>query len=250
MHGDESTATMALFDIFNFFTANDKFVDFKKAILDKLTIYIIPMLNPDGAELFQRRNSYDIDINRDAIKQQSAEGRILKSVFDSIKPDFGFNLHDQNGRYSVGQTSSVAAISVLAPAFNHAKEINPVRKRAMQLIGSINDALCCFVPGNIAKYSDEFEPRAFGDNFQKWGMSTVLIESGGMKNDPEKQYLRKLNFTAILSAFGSIASSSYEDTSLSVYEQIPFNDKLICNTVLRNLKLKTNGGYILIDISL
>ena len=50
MHGDESTATMALMDLFNFFRASDDFDDIKKLILDSLTLNFIPMLNPDGAE--------------------------------------------------------------------------------------------------------------------------------------------------------------------------------------------------------
>ena len=37
MHGDEPTATMALFDIFNFFHANDDMNKFREDILKKLT---------------------------------------------------------------------------------------------------------------------------------------------------------------------------------------------------------------------
>ena len=101
-------------------------------------------------------------------------------------------------------------------------------------------ALNQFIPGHIAKYSDEYEPRAFGDNFQKWGTSTILIESGGWKDDPEKQFIRKINFIALLSAFKSIAEESYEETSDKIYESIPFNDKYIFDVILRNLTVK-NG---------
>src|SRR4030067_830127 len=74
MHGDEPTATMALFDIFNFLKAADSLNDFRKLIQDKLTIYFMPMVNPDGAEVYQRRNIFDIDINRDAVRKQTPEG--------------------------------------------------------------------------------------------------------------------------------------------------------------------------------
>ncbi len=56
MHGDEPTATAALFDIFNFFLAENHYPDFKRFLFDNTTIYFMPMVNPDGAELFQRRN--------------------------------------------------------------------------------------------------------------------------------------------------------------------------------------------------
>ncbi len=72
MHGDEPTATAALFDIFNFINepANK---DFCKALFDRVTLYFLPMVNPDGAERFKRRNFYDIDLNRDASRLQCPE---------------------------------------------------------------------------------------------------------------------------------------------------------------------------------
>ncbi len=251
MHGDESTATMALFDIFNFFTQSGRFDDFKKKVLEKLTIYFMPMVNPDGAEVFERRNYYQIDLNRDASREQSPESRILKAAFDSIKADFGFNLHDQSIYYSAGRTFKSAAISFLAPAVNYEKTVNPVRKKAMQLIGELDKVLSDFIPGHIGKYSDDYEPRAFGDNFQTWGTSTILIETGGWKDDPEKQFLRKMNFIALLASFKSIAEEGYAKESVETYEAIPFNEKdNLMDLVLRNLDYTVNGQKIKIDIGI
>ncbi|HEY6906880.1 MAG TPA: M14 family zinc carboxypeptidase, partial [Ignavibacteriaceae bacterium] len=47
MHGDESTATMALFDIFNFFSRENRFEEIKNLIRNELTVYFLPMVNPD-----------------------------------------------------------------------------------------------------------------------------------------------------------------------------------------------------------
>jgi Zinc carboxypeptidase len=250
MHGDESTATMAIFDVFNFLNSNDDFNKIKKDFLKKLTIYFMPMVNPDGAEVFERRNDYDIDINRDAIRQQTPEGRILRRTYEKIKPDFCFNLHDQNSRYSVGKSGNIAALSFLAPAVNYEKTVNTVRGRAIKLISEIFTIMNKYVPGHIAKYPDDFEPRAFGDNFQKWGASTILIESGGWKEDPEKQFLRKLNFIAFLSSFKSIADESYKKQKQSVYDDIPFNKEFIMNAVLRNLEYNRDGKSYKIDIGI
>lgn len=251
MHGDEPTATMALFDILNFFKQNGQFEDFKKEILEKLTIYLMPMVNPDGAEVFERRNSYQIDLNRDAAREQSPESRILKSAFDSIKADFGFNLHDQSIYYSAGRTFKSAAISFLAPAVNYEKTVNPTRKKAMQLIGELDKVLSDFIPGHIGKYSDDYEPRAFGDNFQTWGTSTILIETGGWKGDPEKQFLRELNFIALMTAFKSIAEEGYAKEPVETYEAIPFNEKdNLMDLVIRNIDYTVNGHKIKIDIGI
>ena len=249
MHGDEPTATAALFDIFNFINdpANKEFCT---ALFERVTLYFLPMVNPDGAERFKRRNFYDIDLNRDASRLQCPEAVILKTVFDSLKADFGFNLHDQSHRYSVGNSFRTATISFLAPAFNYEKDVNDVRAKAVMLIGKMYQALNHFIPGHIAKYSDEYEPRAFGDNFQKWGTSTILIESGGWKDDPEKQFIRKINFIALLSAFKSIAEESYVNTSNDVYESISFNDKYIFDVILRNLTVKSGKEKIKIDVGI
>src|SRR5260221_2111423 len=66
MHGDESTATMAIADILNYLptSGND---DPVRQILSSLSIHFLPMLNPDGAERTQRRTAQLIDMNRDAL---------------------------------------------------------------------------------------------------------------------------------------------------------------------------------------
>jgi hypothetical protein len=58
---------------------------------------------------------------------------------------------------------------------------------------------------------------------QAWGTSTVLIESGALPNDPDKQQLRRLNAAAILRALDAIATKSYESADSSEYERLPFN---------------------------
>ena len=88
----------------------------------------------------------------------------------------------------------------MAPAYNQEKEVNAVREHAMQVAGVIHNTLKKIIPMHIGRYDDEHEPRAFGDNIQKWGTSTILIETGAFENDPEKQFLRKVNFIALLSA--------------------------------------------------
>ena len=250
MHGDESTATMALFDIFNFLSANDSYNNFRNELQNNTTIYFMPMVNPDGAEYFQRRNIFDIDLNRDAVRAQSPEAKVLKDTFDSLKADFGFNLHDQSTLYSAGHGFKSAALSFLAPATDYDKDINNVRGNAMKVIGRLFDVLSSFIPGHIAKYNDDFEPRAFGDNFQRWGTSTILIESGGWKGDPQKQFLRKLNFMAMLTAFKSISENTYQTESLTSYEKIPFNERDLMDLVLRNLKTSKDGYDYKIDLGI
>jgi hypothetical protein len=251
MHGNESTATMALFDLFNFFEGeNDDLDEVRDKLKEKLNIRFIPMLNPDGMDQWMRRNALDIDLNRDAASLTSPEAVILKNARDSFEPDFGFNLHDQNIYYTAGETPTPATISVLAPAYNFETEVNDIRKRAMQVIVGMNRLIQEVAPGHVGKYDDAFEPRAFGDNIQKWGTSTILIESGGYPNDPEKQYIRKLNFMIILHALIEIADSSYTNYSLDDYYAIPDNATRLMDVMIRNLPMQKGDLSYNIDLGI
>lgn len=250
MHGDEPTATMALFDIFNFFKAPHQLTSIRQELLEELTIYFIPMLNPDGAEVYQRHNAQGIDINRDYLQLDSPEARLLKSVQDSLKPHWGFNLHDQNTLNSVGKSGKPATISFLAPTYDEARSANAVRKRAMRLIVELNESLQPFIPGQVARFSDEYESRAFGDNFQKAGIHAVLIESGGYQDDPEKQYIRKLNFVAILQGLLSIARESYVHKDIERYEEIPENQRYLFDLLIRHAQVEMHGNFHEVDIAI
>ncbi len=249
MHGDEPTATQAIFDIFNFLTRGD-FKSEKENILKNVKLHFLPMLNPDGAEVYQRRNTLGIDINRDALSLQSPEGRTLKRVRDSLEADFGFNLHDQSTYYNAERTDRPATISYLAPAFNYEKDINGVRANAMKIIVYMNQVIQKYAPGQVGRYNDDFEPRAFGDNIQKWGTSAILIESGGYKNDPEKQEIRKLNYVSILSAIYSIANGNYKNIPISEYDKIPENDRKLFNLKLNNLTYNLLGKNYTLDVGI
>ncbi len=241
MHGDESTATMALFDMFNFLGASDDNDNLRKLILDNLELHFVPMLNPDGAQAWKRRNDLEIDVNRDARMLVTPEGRALMGLAKKLQPEIGFNLHDQNYLYSSGRSKNSATISFLAPAYNYPKDMNAVRKRATQIILAMNKALQTKSRGNVAKYNDDFDPRCFGDTFQGMGISTILIESGGFYQDPEKQFIRKLNFLALLTAFESIATASYEREALKDYDLIPENDNSLYDVFVKNVTINKEG---------
>ncbi len=249
MHGDEPTATQAIFDILNFFTSSTDGAA-KDLMLKKLRFHFLPMLNPDGAAVYSRRNALGIDINRDALDLASPEGQILKRVRDSLQADFGFNLHDQSRYYNAERTSKPATLSYLAPAYNYEKDINEVRGNAMKVIVYMNALIQQFAPGQVGRYNDDFEPRAFGDNIQKWGTSAILIESGGYQNDREKQEIRKLNYVSILAALHAIASGSYKDIALSEYEKIPQNDRKLFDLKLEDVSYELLGKQYVLDIGI
>jgi hypothetical protein len=248
MHGNESTATRALIDLLVFFKTSGLHDEERAFMLNQLTIQLVPMINPDGTERFQRRNAQGIDINRDARALESPEGRILKKAVDDFKPDFAFNLHDQRRMYNIEGTENLSSISFLAPAYNKGEDINETREKSMQVIALMNKQLQTFIPNQIGRYDDAYTYRAFGDNIQSWGSSTILVEAGWLKADMEKEGVRKLNFLLLMSALLGIGNKHYETCSVADYESIPMNDDKMFDVLIKCVLRNVNGFKGMIDI--
>jgi hypothetical protein len=242
MHGDEATATAAICDVIKYIRAHAQEESVQK-MLSELTVHFLPMLNPDGAHRIRRRTAQNIDMNRDASALRTPEARVLKQLQNDLKPAFGFNLHDQE-LSTVETSKELTAIALLAPAMDAEKTDNDVRSRAKSLAAYLNAVLQQLAPGKIARYDDTFEPRAFGDNMQKWGTSTVLIESGHAMDDPSKESIRKLNAVALVSSLTAIASGDYAKANVAAYEALPFNGKKAYDVVVRHIIVDHGGGKV------
>lgn len=248
MHGDESTATAALADVLNFIADNPKW---QQDWLSKVSIRLVPMLNPDGAEQNSRFNAAGIDINRDALQLQTPEGRLLMQTAIEFQPEFALNLHDQNPYYSAGNFPHPATISLLAPAYNEAKDINSSREKAMQLAAQLHGFLQQVLPDHTGRYDDTYSVRSFGDTFSGKGFSTVLIESGGYPDDLNRQVPRKLNAQMLVLAIESSASAGYKNFSLKDYQAIPMNGEQVFKDVLiQNIQLKQDKQHTRLDLAL
>ncbi|MCZ2484957.1 M14 family zinc carboxypeptidase [Aquirufa antheringensis] len=241
MHGDEATATMALADIFRLLSnSGQASAEFKQKLHQNITLRIIPHLNADGAERWQRETALGIDMNRDATKQNSVEARLLSAWADEIKPAFAFNLHDQNRLYSVGNSPEQTHIAFLATTGDDAGTWTPSRLRAGQICQRMLRQIQPIIPGKIAKWTDEFESRAFGDTFSSRGYGLVLLESGGAGWDLEKHSLRKLNACLLLDAFCAIADGSYAAESITEYEALPTNERSIVDIKITDAPLSAS----------
>ncbi len=221
MHGDEPTATSALIDLFSILQKN-RGKGWVKGIEEKLTIRAVPMLNPDGAEAYIRRNMQGLDINRDAVNLKSPEAQLLKKLRDEWSPQIGFNLHNQNSLTAAGQTNKQAAISFLVVFGDAAKTTNEGHERNKRLTSAMIRAIEPFIAGHIGKYDDGWSPTAFGDNFSAWGTPVILIETGGLQGKDE-MFLVKMNFVSIATALAALADGSEKNFPAAAYDQLPNN---------------------------
>lgn len=241
MHGDEPTATAALFDVFDYLLRhrNEPLV---QRLLSQLTLHVVPMLNPDGAERFQRRNAQSIDINRDALRLQTPEGRALKALRDRLNPTVGFNLHNQGWGTAIGDPPKPASISLLSVASDEKRTDSPGRVLTKKLCAVIRDALEPFAPGQIGRYDDEFEVRAFGDNLTLWGTPVVLIETGPWPSEEMDPPLVRLNFIAIVSALDALATGRVDKADAGRYESLPMNASGLFYLLVKNGTVINGAG--------
>lgn len=234
MHGNESTTTKALLDMFQAIEDRNPFFD---GILEKCTLKIIPILNPDGAKAYTRWNANGIDLNRDAQNLSQPESKVLRSVYDSFEPHFGFNLHGQRTIFSAGNARNSATLSFLAPAFDPERNVSPNRAKGMQLIAAMNAFLQPLIPNQVGRYDDAFNADCVGDAFQINDTITVLFEAGHFPGDYEREKTRELIFLSISKALKTIAEDSLDRYTMESYLQIPENEKLFYDLLLSNVHI-------------
>jgi len=238
MHGNESTGTKALFDLFNLL-ADDSGVSQK--LLSEFTFCFVPMLNPDGSKAYTRENANDVDLNRDFHELTQPESRALTELFEEFQPDFCYNLHDQRTIFGAGDSGKPATISFLAPAFNQNRDMNACRMTAVGIIVEMNKVLQQLIPGQVGRFDDTFNINCVGDNFQFRGVPTILVEAGHFQNDYEREESRFLFFTSLLAGFMKIDANDIVEPVIAEYLNIPQNMTVFFDFVYRNVRINYAG---------
>jgi hypothetical protein len=256
MHGNESTTTKALFDFINFLHSNTAA---SQAILNSFTFCLLPMLNPDGAELYTRENANSVDLNRDAQDLSQPESKVLRQVFENFQPDFCYNLHDQRTIYGVADlgtrgaaelsVAKPATVSFLAPAYNESRDINEVRTKAMSVIVAMNEVLQSLIPNQVGRFDDSFNMNCVGDTFQYFNVPTILFEAGHFPNDYEREETRKYIFVALMSGIQYLHENDVVSNKNEDYLKIPQNKVVFYDFVYKNVKLNYDGNEKIINFA-
>jgi len=252
MHGDEPSATCALLDLLAWLGRNRDRAAVKR-LLAGVTIYLVPMLNPDGAERTTRRNAQGIDVNRDAIRLQTPEGRFLKKVRDRFQPAVGYNLHNQSPLTLAGKNGEQVALAFLSVAFDETQAENEGRRTTKRLAVFLRDDLSPWAAGKIARYDADYTERAFGDAMTRWGTATLLIETGGWSGPDEAGTLVRLNFVALLRSLQALADGSLAGLDPKAYDAIPLLEREgLFDLVIREARVANGSGIppYLADVAL
>lgn len=239
MHGNESTTTKGLLDFMNLLHKDE---EIGTAILKQFQFFIVPILNPDGAEVYTRVNANDVDLNRDFQNLSQPESQLLMQCFTDFKPDFCFNLHDQRTIFGVGTTGKPATVSFLAPSFDETKAYDETRLRSVGIIMKMVHALQTFIPGQIGRFDDGFNINCVGDTFQSMKTTTILIEAGHFPEDYEREETRKCLFIALLSAMLLDQTDTLGKSELMDYCAIPQNIPNFFDVIYNNVAINYDNS--------
>lgn len=98
-HGDEASGKEAALQLAAWLPGNGR------DILDRLDLILVPCANPDGAELRQRRNARDRDLNRNHVLLSEPETLALHRLFQQWFPEIVLDVHEYGAvsKWWVGQ---------------------------------------------------------------------------------------------------------------------------------------------------
>ncbi len=245
MHGNESTTTRAVFDLLNLL--NDTNNSLSTQVLKECTLYIVPMLNPDGSNAYTRANYRNVDLNRDAQVLTQKESQIFKKLVDFVNPLIAFNLHGQRTIFSVGNTNKSAIVSFLSPASNPKRSITESRKKGMQIIAEMNNSLQQVIPNSVGRYDDGFNLNCTGDTLENRGITTILFEAGHYPNDYERETTRKWIYLSLVTSIYFISKNIIDGSQYERYFDIPENGKCFNDIIIRNYDNFSNKTDIAIQ---
>ncbi|WP_396168717.1 M14 metallopeptidase family protein [Flavobacterium sp.] len=246
MHGNESTTTKAVFDFLNLIHSSN---ELGQRLLKKFTFCFLPMVNPDGAELYTRENANKVDLNRDSIDLSQPESQLLRQTFNEFQPHFCFNLHDQRSIFGAGTSGNVATVSFLAPSFNEYRDVNEVRSKAMEIIVAMNAELQKHIPNQVGRFDDSFNANCIGDQFTLLGVPTILFEAGHYPNDYYREFTRKMIFIAIITGLQHIYEIDIVDDKNANYFEITKNNIVFYDFLYKNVKINYDSKEIITNFA-
>jgi hypothetical protein len=207
-HGDAPTGTRVLADLLHHLVSER--ARGTSSWLDSLTVVVLPMVNPDGAEIGERRSSHGIDILLDGRRRSSPEGRALHRLAENIPTSIAIGLEAGAGP-AAGEPRAVLSVPSVAP---EAASYVP-RDRSIRLADHLAQALAEEPAGTLVRRERPFDPRSVPDAMQTEFRRVVLL---GLRAEPAQEAaLRRNTFAALLSALEAFATGGLEGPPNGAY---------------------------------
>ncbi len=165
-HGDEPASTEAVLRLLHE-VAGGHDADLRAA-LKQVTLYIVPMVNPDGADALTRRNGVGADLNRDWGVFSQPETRAVAHAVELIHPQVVVDAHNWDGDDSFN-----ANCVEVARANQSARE--QASHGLQQAMGTNLSA--AGYQALLTAYGPECDPRLAHRYFAQEGLLSLLVET-------------------------------------------------------------------------
>ena len=102
----------------------------------------------------------------------------------------------------------------------------------MGVVGYVIKVLQQYIPNQVGRYVETYNPNCVGDFFQSKGTPTILFECGQSGQDYARHLTRKWFSVSVLSALNCIADNLHKS---AVYENIPEIEKSYVDILIHNI---------------
>jgi hypothetical protein len=106
-HGNEQSGKEAALALIR-----DLAVGELNSMLDSLNLLVIPQSNPYGNSVDRRTNEQNLDLNRDHVKLEAPETRIIHKVFLEWMPEVTLDVHEKGDDYYRVSTGCVSNLNI------------------------------------------------------------------------------------------------------------------------------------------
>lgn len=232
IHGDELHSTEAALQVLNLLTGGSPAA---RLIREKMTLVVIPMYNPDGAEANIRQSTTParIDLNRDWENFAQPESRAWYPIWAGFRPRLALDLHHMGTAPVVNGTNDLNQFQI------GVRPIDPSRMTAQQFLTARQmsmvtaDALAGFGQTHIARYP-EIDitnavlsrmllggpgPGGSDPGFKTQGAIFYEVRSVGQKSNG---YLEQLFNRPTMALLTTVAQGKLSDVDVSGITAIPF----------------------------
>ncbi|MGH3384854.1 MAG: M14 family zinc carboxypeptidase [Nocardioidaceae bacterium] len=240
IHGNELHSTEAVLQVLDQMASTSPWA---QNLRDRLTVVVIPMYNPDGAEANIRQSTTPtrIDLNRDWENFAQQESVAFWKLWRDTAPTYALDLHHMSEAPRVEGTDDLNQFQIGARSIDPARmtEQQWATNRAMAMVSV--DALEGFGPVNVAKYPDIDITNAALSRMLLGGTAPAgeqpvtdpptqgaifyEVRSVGQKSNGQLENLFRIPTTAVLEAAASGQLASYDSSG---YAALPFADSGQC----------------------
>ncbi|MGH2750550.1 MAG: M14 family zinc carboxypeptidase [Actinomycetota bacterium] len=241
IHGNELQGTQAALDLLKWLASGNPDA---RMIRDNLTVVVVPLYNPDGAEANIRQSTTPtrIDLNRDWENFAQPESNAFYALWESVRPKMALDLHHMSSAPRVEGTDDLNQFQI------GARSISPTRMTDQQWLtnrqmASVSlEALDGFGQTHTARYPDIDitnavisrmllggpGPDGSDPGFQTQGAVFYEVRSVGQKSNGYLTSLFTRPAQAVLTAAGDGSLYSH---GVTTWEQEPYAERGSCGDI-------------------